>query len=173
MKDKPLTGQQLKFCKYLADGDTQTRAYRRAYKGCKSDESAGVCAVKLLGNAKVSQKVKDLQKASEARDVLTRQEKRKFLADVLRVNVDDLSDEKYRHLIQERTRTVTSSGGKKETLKMPSKLDAIKEDNKMAGDYEPEKIEVDLTERKETPFMFTRRKIKEQREAEAEDAEGS
>ena len=159
MSDKPLSPQQLKFCKYMADGLSNGQAYLKAYNGVKDVNTASASATRLLKNVKVADRIKDLQQKSEAKDVLTRQEKRKFLAQVVRTNVEELTEEENKHLIQERTRTITPNGGKKEVLKMPSKMEAIKLDNLMAGDNEPEVVEITAEVREMTPIEFTRQSI--------------
>ena len=61
-------------------------------------------------------------------EVLSKYEKRKFLADVVRTPVGKI--DKNSPLCQEHIVT-----DKMERIKMPSKLDALAEDSKLAGDY--------------------------------------
>ena len=77
-KAKTLNSQQLAFCNAVADGDSNTRAYRRAYKGCNSDQAASGNATKLLGNALVIEKIDELRLKSQTDKCLTRQKVREI-----------------------------------------------------------------------------------------------
>jgi len=142
---KALNSQQLAFCRNVANGKNNTQSYLAAYKGVRSENAAQSAATRLLSNVMVIEKVEQLRHASETKNTLSRQEKREFIAKVLRTNVDELNNPENKHLIQERTRTMTPGGGKKEVLKMPSKMEAIKLDNLMQGDNEPEELNVNNT----------------------------
>lgn len=166
-----LTPQQKRFCHYLADGLPQGKAYLKAYKGVKKVETASVCANKLLKNTNIREYYETLVKKSESEACLSRKEKREFLARVVRTPINKVANDS--DLVQERVRTMQPNGAKKETLKMPDKLKAIEQDNKMAGHNEPEEIRVEHSGHMTiTPFQFTRSKAKERlKQLEAEQAE--
>lgn len=66
-----LTAKQKRFAdEYLIDLNA-TRAYMAAYPSCKSENSAAVCASKLLRNAKAAGYIAERQKALQERTTIT------------------------------------------------------------------------------------------------------
>jgi len=147
---KPLNSQQRAFCQNMADGLSNTKAYRAAFKGVTNDNAACAAATRLLRNVKVIEFLDELRQASETKNTLSRQEKREFTAAAVRTSIFDLDTEdgKNAHLIQERTVTVTTSKNgtvtEKTIVKGVSKLDSIKIDNAMAGHNSPEDLNLNL-----------------------------
>jgi hypothetical protein len=129
----------------LVEGKPQTVAYQEAFN-CKTYESAGASATRLLKDARVISLVSQLRKARDEAAVLTIQEKREYLAELLRTPINEVKPDS--KLVQDVTvTTTTNKDGQKSqrtTFKLPSKLDAIKIDNAMMGHNAPKEIDVNL-----------------------------
>ncbi len=108
-----------KFAQLIATGEAASVAYKKVYKAKVS--VADTNGPRLLGNARVKERVRELQGKAEAKTVLTIEEKREFLR---RVVVEDYS-------------------GAGSEIKMPDKLRAIELDAKLAGEL-TEKKEVSI-----------------------------
>jgi phage terminase small subunit len=81
--DKPLNIRQQRFAEFVVSGMTATQAYIKA--GYKTrGNSAEVCSSQLLRNPKVEAYVAKLRAPDTARAVLTKDEKREILADLIR-----------------------------------------------------------------------------------------
>ncbi len=136
---KELTEKQKAFARGMFEGLSQREAYKRAYDCAKKkDETVDALASRLLSNVKVKEYLEELNKEAESPLVLTKQERMEWLSRVVRTplrEVDDQSD-----LCQELTET-SGPNGCSTKIKMPSKLGAIAELNKMTGAYAPEKME--------------------------------
>lgn len=143
-EDKPLNDKAIIFCHKMAEGMAQTVAYQEAFK-IKNYESAAASACRLLKNAKVKSYLEELRNEVREKAVLSIQEKREYLAEILRTPIRKIQQDS--PLIQEvRITTTTDKEGNKTqttTIKIPSKLDAIKIDNIMMGHNNP--VELDVT----------------------------
>ncbi len=159
-----LNSQQLKFCREIAKGQNNTRAYKSAYKGVTSDRNAVSAACTLLTNLKVIKEIEKLREAVETRSTLSRLEKRQFLKRAVEVPITELDTKEGSEnadLIQEKIVTVRhdKKGLKSETTKIKgmSKLEAIKIDNLMQGDNAPEEVNNNFTgELVMNPIQFVR-----------------
>jgi hypothetical protein len=110
-----LTAKQEGFAQAVASGMTQADAYRRAFNAAKmKDSSIHVNASKLMADAKVAQRVRDLKDALETKALWTRE-----------MSVSTLAD-------------IAHGGGSKPK----EKVAAIKELNAMHGFNEPLKFQV-------------------------------
>ncbi len=79
-----MTEKQKRFAdEYLVDLNA-TRAYKAAYPNIKNDNSAAVCANKLLRNPKVAKYIDERLKELESKRVATVQEVMEYLTTVLR-----------------------------------------------------------------------------------------
>lgn len=119
-KSKKLNAQQERFCEFVAAGLCQTDAYLKAgYKATK--EAARRNAARLMTNADVSNRVKELQKSTADVGVakMTKQEKLDILAGMIRVSG-------------------TSS------VKDADKLRAIELHSKLLGHFEPDRMELEF-----------------------------
>lgn len=68
-----MTDKQLKFCnEYLKDFNG-SRAYKKAYPTCKTDETAYVNASKLLRNTKVAQYIEERKKKQQEKAIITQE----------------------------------------------------------------------------------------------------
>lgn len=136
---KDLTEKQKTFARGVFEGLSQREAYKKAYDcTTKKDKTVDALASRLLSNVKVKEYLAELNKEVESPLVLTKQERLEWLSRVVRTplrEVDDHSD-----LCQELTET-SGPNGCSTKIKMPSKLGAIAELNKMTGAYAPEKVE--------------------------------
>lgn len=131
-----LTEKQRAFTRFYAVGDSQREAYRKAYGGKRLKESTcDANASKLLRNTKVQEYLAELRKKAESDAVLSRQKRMEWLSRVVTTapdKVDGQSD-----VCQE---MVTSEFGIK--CRLPDKIRAVQELNKMDGAYAPEEVKV-------------------------------
>jgi len=136
-----LTPEHKAYCRARADGTLGKReAYLAAYPNV-SRSSAPTLANRLDRKPEIRAEIERLQKKTETATVLSRQEKREFLARVVRAKiaeVDETSD-----LVDSKTLYYDKEGNLIRTvLKLPGKATCIEIDNKMAGHNEPEKVDV-------------------------------
>lgn len=138
------------FAQAVAEGMSGTSAYRAevAEEGTKTD----VCMVnasRLLADAKIALRVSELR--TSFREVLekklgVRQETvARFLLSVMETPVEEVCENSVLAQEVKRSRKFVGRGEdaeewEVEQIKTPSKMDAAKELNKMAGWYEPEEV---------------------------------
>ena len=158
---KPLTAKQEKFCQNLLSGMNQTEAYRDAYD-CDNMQIETITnnAYQLTKNSDIATRLSELRNMTATPAVLSAQEKRQILADIARANLTDFIDENgqvrlnsksSRALKEYYIKTRVDKFGKPiktSSVKIIDAIQAIAEDNKMAGHYAPSKHligNVDLT----------------------------
>ena len=79
-----LSNQQRKFCEeYVNNENNGTKAYLKAYKSCKKEETAMVNASRLLRNAKVNQYITELRQELKRRAIMTAEERMNWLTKVI------------------------------------------------------------------------------------------
>jgi phage terminase small subunit len=142
-----LTTKQKRFVdNYTLKGMSISESVRRAGYNFKSGktEDYGSYGCKLLKQDRIVSYVKKLRDKSFEKEALTYAEKRAFLARTVRA---DLTSKVDGDLIQELKEEVDSEGNVKRSIKLASKMDAIKEDNKMTHVYEEDKVA-------SNPFLF-------------------
>lgn len=84
-----LTWKQEKFCQCVADGMTQSDAYRAAYNTARmKPESVYVNASKLMADAKIAQRLGELRKKLASKALWTREMSVKALVDAYKVARD-------------------------------------------------------------------------------------
>ena len=136
MAQRGLTEKQRAFARYCFSGMSQREAYRKAFPNKKlKDASCDVQASRLLKNVKVQEYLEELRQQAQSDAVLTQRARMEWLSRVVTTPpnaVDGESD-----LCQEMT---TSEFGVK--CRMPDKLRAVQELNKMDGAYTPEEVKV-------------------------------
>lgn len=90
-KKYPLTLKQENFARFYVDTGNASEAYRMAYdaEGMKP-ESVWTNASILLGNAKVAQRVKELQKEYQESRVVSREKVEQILMDIIETDPSDL-----------------------------------------------------------------------------------
>jgi hypothetical protein len=132
MKQKALNTRQRKFVKLIAQGETQAQAHKKAGFNNTTIEGHGANAIRLLKNERIQEELRKVKEKVTQKTVLSVEAKRKFLHDL--VNANPLDPDLPGHLIQEARTEVDPAGNIKKVIKLPSKLEAINIDNKMAGD---------------------------------------
>jgi len=130
-RPKPLTSRQKKFVEnYVLKGMTISESYRRSGyvvgSGKVQDYSSKGC--RLLKQGRIQDYLRNCKEKSFAKDALTLSEKRSFLARVVRSDVRNPDPD----LVQEVHETQGEHGTSRR-VKLVSKMDAIREDNVMAG----------------------------------------
>lgn len=137
MKERGLTEKQRSFARFYVEGFSQREAYRKAY-GCKDSKisTCDVNASRLLRNAKVIEYVAELREKAESAAVLNRRKRMIYLSRVVTTAPDDVDGNS--DLCQE---LVTGEFGIR--CRMPDKLRAIQELNRMDGAYAPEEVKVE------------------------------
>lgn len=163
-EEKPLTVRQERFAQHYAAGSNGTQAYLEAGYPV-SATVAGVQAHKMLKVTKVAARIAALRAKAEGKmekkTLLSIEEKRAFLADLLRATPRDLGPDS--PLCQEYSEDRIAGGtrgklkrGKKPSgneseempvirrkMKMGDKLRVIELDSKLAGHFEPEQLVVE------------------------------
>lgn len=138
---KDLTEKQKEFARLIVvDKLSKPDAYRKAFakKDMKS-VTASKAASRLSKNVEIQRYMDILNAQLDKSAILTKQERMEWLSRVVTTPLREVNDDS--DLCQELTET-SSENGCTTKIKMPSKLGAIAELNKMDGAYEPEKIEV-------------------------------
>ena len=135
-----LNDRQRLFCLYVVTGHPANEAYALAGYASGSDEAARANASRLITNDNVKAYLDELIKKAETDAVMTLQEKREYLARVVRTPigaVDQFSDLCHKH----KTKVVSGpsvEGGQvvlESQVEMPDKLRALAEDSKLAFHY--------------------------------------
>lgn len=141
-----LTTQQAQYCQHRVSGNhNKVESYMLAYPKCQKN-SASNLSNKLEKKPQIIAEIKRLQGQVEDKSVLTRMEKRQFLARVVRAKLADMDPEDPNDpdadLIHEITKKYDKDGCHLgTTAKLPGKLQAVEIDNRMSGHNEPEKVE--------------------------------
>lgn len=142
-----LNPKQCAFVDHHLAGDSATAAYMVAYPGLSESDAAASASRMLSRNANVVAYVRESKLESHRANALSRDEKRSYLADVVRVsatelvNADGSINESNSHLAQEIQQHTDKDGNLVTKVKLPAKLEAIKIDNQVAGHDAPLKIE--------------------------------
>ena len=137
MADRKLTERAREFTRCYFECRNGTRAYRESYGNGKNlkESTCASEACKLLKKPKVQEYLRELNGKAESDAVLSRVKRMVYLSRVVTTapgRVDEDSD-----LCQE---MVAGEFGTK--CRMPDKLRAIQELNKMDGAYAPEEVKV-------------------------------
>jgi len=127
-----LTKKELAYCTLRAKGENKSRSYLLAGYKAKDGHQAGSMACKLEAKPRIEQYLSTLKTSVAVHNVLTVEAKRRFLHDLVHADPSDPSLPG--HLVQEVREEVDQEGRRKKVIKLPSKLEAINIDNKMAGD---------------------------------------
>lgn len=137
---KDLTERQKAFARGVFEGLSQREAYKRAYNcSTKKDKTVDELASRLARNAKVKEYLEEMNNEVEKFAILSKKERMEWLSRVVTTPINAVDGES--DLCQE---FVESEGpnGCTTKVKMPSKIDAIRELNRMDGAYEPDRVEV-------------------------------
>lgn len=139
------TEKKKEFARLLVDEKlSKADAYRKAYKRKDmSNEAASKAASRLSKDAEIVRMIDELNAQLNKSAVLTKQQRMEWLSRVVTTPLHEVDDDS--DLCQEHSVT-TGENSSTERIKMPSKIAAIAELNKMDGAYAPEKMEVDAGE---------------------------
>lgn len=133
--------QHEKFAQLVASGMDTKEAYSQVYPKCTPD-SAEASGSRLLGI--VNQRVKFIQGNSATETTLTMQERREFLARVVRAKIHEIDFDKDGDLIQEITRIEGTE--KKEGIekyRLPGKRECVLLDAQLSGEM-PDKPSMNI-----------------------------
>ena len=143
-----LSKRELAYCTLRAKGENKSRAYLMSGYKAKDIHQAGSMACTLEKKPKIVQYLETLKTSAAVQTVLSVEAKRKFLHDLVHAN--PLDPDLPGHLIQEARTEVDPAGNIKKVIKLPSKIEAIRTDNNMAGDNWSDKVGADQV----NPFSF-------------------
>lgn len=133
-----LTKRQQDFCRYLAAGSPQWRAYEMAGYGTATRRASEVAGSRLIRRPQVAAYFRTLMQSTWTKDVITLAEKRKGCADIWRTPVGEINE--FHPLAQEvKRKTFTDKDGntsEEVIIKMPGKLEALKFDAQLAGELD-------------------------------------
>ncbi len=137
MKERKLTERAREFARRYFECGNGTQAYRESYGKNRSlkESTCATEASKLLRNPKVQEYLKELNEKAACESVLSKRKRMEWLSRVVTTppgQVDENSD-----LCQE---MVIGEFGTK--CRVPDKIRAIQELNKMDGAYAPEEVKV-------------------------------
>jgi hypothetical protein len=150
-----MTENEDKYCHLRAlgdpkDGQTLTKyvCYQRAFRDCPK-QTASNRATQLEKRPEIQARIQELKDKTETSLVLSRQEKREFLARAVRVRKSEIDPEDPNDpngdLIESLTRHYDKDGNHvRTTFRMVAKGKAIEIDNKMAGHNEPEEHNINV-----------------------------
>ena len=127
-----LSKRELAYCTLRAKGENKSRAYLMSGYKAKDIHQAGSMACTLEKKPKIVQYLETLKTSAAVQTVLSVEAKRRFLHDLVHAN--PLDPDLPGHLIQEARTEVDPAGNVKKVIKLPSKIEAIRTDNNMAGD---------------------------------------
>lgn len=133
----------------ILEGKGKRDSYMEVYPNA-SEKSASMSCTKLLKDPEVQELMEVMQEQAASKLTMSRVGKREWLKRVRDVCVTDIDlddpEKKDHDLIEKVTYRYDREGNKvSATVQMPSKLQALDMDNRMAGHNEAEKIEVELT----------------------------
>lgn len=119
-----LNARQEAFCRLVVLLEPATTAYRKAYKA--NQKTAEACASRLMENAKIAARIKELQDLGAAKTVLSLQDANKFCLDIIQAKIGEIDERS--PLCQSYKITDKST-----EYKMPDKLRAAELTMKLQG----------------------------------------
>jgi hypothetical protein len=132
----------------ILEGVTKWESYQKVFQCSKSSANSGVQV--MLKKPEVQDMMELMAEEAQSKLTMSRTSKREFLCrlrdvKITEINLDDV-EKKDHDLIESVTYRYDREGNKiSATVKLPSKLQALDMDNRMAGHNEAEKIEIELT----------------------------
>lgn len=136
---KDLNARQRRFVQFVADGMPAGQAYTRAgyfSKGAAADTGAS----RMLRNVQVAAAVDALRAQANEDCRWKRKRAMDYLVDILETPIAQVSPN---HPLCQEFQAATARSGAK--IKMPGKIDAIRELARMCGWYEPERHVGEIT----------------------------
>lgn len=132
-----LTSRRREYCRLRVEGVRQCDAYRQAYgKAGMKDKASRANAARQEAMPCIQAEIKRLQDAADCAAIATRKEILMYLTEAMRTPCSEIDEDS--KLCQE---VVLTMNGK--AIKTVSRMDAVKELNRMLGHYEPEKVEME------------------------------
>jgi phage terminase small subunit len=141
-----LNRRQQLFCQYIAEGESQARAYLKAGFKANTIQQAGSNAIRLIRTERVASYLSKLKELNFAKNALSVSEKRAFLARAVRTPVGEITEAS--DLAQEVTFSEGKEGSSRK-VRAVDKLKAIELDSKISGDFY-----ADRNENINNPFLF-------------------
>jgi phage terminase small subunit len=132
-RQKDLNSRQKKFCRLYVQGETAgniAQSHRKAGYVCPTIEGHGGNGLRLLRSERIQKEIARIRDNQFKKDCLSYNEKRSWLARAVRSDARSADPD----LVQEVREEVDKEGNVKRLVKLVSKMDALREDNVMAGD---------------------------------------
>ncbi len=144
---KPLTAKQRAYCQARVSNFSQSAAYLKAGYKSGTPDAARKNSFTLEQLPHVKAHLARLREQSFTEDALSLAEKRSILARIARTSPSEVDATS--PICQEYSEEIDASGNVKRKVKLPSKIEAIRTDNQMAGhDWKNQQDE------ETNPFLF-------------------
>ena len=127
-----LNRRQQLFCQYLAEGESQARAYLKAGFKANTIQQAGANAIRLMRTERVMTYLGKIKEIVFKNQVLSFNEKRAIISRMVKAAPSEVGADSM--LAQSYTEEVDVQGNVKRKVVLPDKARLIDLDNRMAGD---------------------------------------
>jgi len=127
-----LNRRQQLFCQYLAEGESQARAYLKAGFKANTIQQAGSNAIRLMRTERVMTYLGKIKEIIFKNQVLSFNEKRAIISRMVKAAPSDVGADSM--LAQSYTEEVDVQGNVKRKVVLPDKARLIDLDNRMSGD---------------------------------------
>lgn len=134
-----LNDRQRLFAQHLVSGMAAGRAYEKAGYDARG-HVADSAAERLLSNVDVAKHIEELRAESRQSSRIDKARAIEILCDIIETPIGEIDKD---HMLAQEYQGPTEHAGAK--IKMPAKMDAIRELAKMLGFYAPEKVAVGVT----------------------------
>jgi hypothetical protein len=127
-----LNRRQQLFCQYIAEGESQARAYLKAGFKANTIQQAGANAIRLMRTERVMTYLGKIKEIVFKNQVLSFNEKRSIISRMVKAAPSEVGADSM--LAQSYTEEVDVQGNVKRKVVLPDKARLIDLDNRMAGD---------------------------------------
>ena len=127
-----LNRRQQLFCQYLAEGESQARAYLKAGFKANTIQQAGSNAIRLMRTERVASYLGKIKEIVFKNQVLSFNEKRAIISRMVKAAPSEVGADSM--LAQSYTEEVDVQGNVKRKVVLPDKARLIDLDNRMSGD---------------------------------------
>jgi len=127
-----LNRRQQLFCQYIAEGESQARAYLKAGFKANTIQQAGSNAIRLMRTERVASYLGKVKEIVFKNQVLSFNEKRSIISRMVKAAPSEVGSDSM--LAQSYTEEVDTQGNVKRKVVLPDKARLIDLDNRMAGD---------------------------------------
>jgi len=127
-----LNRRQQLFCQYIAEGESQARAYLKAGFKANTIQQAGSNAIRLMRTERVASYLGKVKEIVFKNQVLSFNEKRAIISRMVKAAPSEVGADSM--LAQSYTEEVDVQGNVKRKVVLPDKARLIDLDNRMAGD---------------------------------------